>query len=47
MPGSEQKEVLIDIKDLWKSYNSLQVLKGLSLQVYKGETLVILGRSLG
>ena len=45
MPGSEKNEVLIDIKDLWKSYNSLQVLKGLSLQVYKGETLVILGRS--
>jgi len=45
MPGSSEKEVLIDIQDLWKSYGSLQVLKGLSLKIHKGETLVILGRS--
>lgn len=35
----------IVVEDLWKSYGSNQVLKGLSLTVYEGETLVILGRS--
>lgn len=38
-------EPTIIVKDLWKSYGSLTVLKGLNLEVYKGETLVILGRS--
>jgi phospholipid/cholesterol/gamma-HCH transport system ATP-binding protein len=36
---------MIKIRDLWKSYNTLQVLKGLTLDIYDGETLVILGRS--
>ena len=45
MPGSKDDNVLIDIKDLWKAYGPLEVLKGLTLQVHKGETLVILGRS--
>ena len=40
-----EQEVMISVKDLWKSYGSFQVLKGLNLDVYKGETLVILGRS--
>jgi phospholipid/cholesterol/gamma-HCH transport system ATP-binding protein len=44
MLGSEP-EVLIDIQDLWKRYGKHEVLKGLNLQIYKGETLVILGRS--
>jgi len=35
----------IVVKDLWKSYGSTQVLKGLNLTVDEGETLVILGRS--
>lgn len=35
----------IIVRDVWKSYGSLQVLKGLSLTVHQGETLVILGRS--
>lgn len=33
------------IKDLHKSYGSKQILKGLSLEILEGETLVILGRS--
>lgn len=41
----EKKPVMIHVKDLWKSYGNLQVLKGLSLDVYEGETVVILGRS--
>lgn len=41
----EKKEIIIRAKDVWKSYGKLTVLKGLNLDVYKGETLVILGRS--
>lgn len=36
---------VIVVHDLWKSYDSLQVLKGVNLEVFSGETLVILGRS--
>ncbi len=35
----------IIVKDLWKSYDKLEVLRGLNLEVLEGETLVILGRS--
>lgn len=35
----------IVVKDVWKSYGSLEVLKGLNLTVREGETVVILGRS--
>lgn len=41
----ETHKVMIRSQDVWKSYGKLQVLKGLSLDVYEGETLVILGRS--
>lgn len=36
---------MIKIDDLWKRYGKLDVLKGLSLEVKKGEIMVILGRS--
>ena len=36
---------MIVVKNVWKRYGSLQVLKGLNLTVEEGETLVILGRS--
>lgn len=36
---------MIRVHDLWKRYGTLEVLKGLNLEVYDGETLVILGRS--
>lgn len=36
---------MIKVHDLWKRYGKLEVLKGLNLEVFKGETLVILGRS--
>lgn len=36
---------MIKVKNLWKSYGKLEVLKGLNLEIYDGETLVILGRS--
>ncbi len=36
---------MIHVHDIWKRYGKLQVLKGLSLDILDGETLVILGRS--
>lgn len=36
---------MIHVHDVWKRYGKLQVLKGLSLDIFDGETLVILGRS--
>jgi len=36
---------MIKIKDLYKKYSNNLVLKGLNLEVYQGEILVILGRS--
>lgn len=36
---------MIRVRDLWKSYGKLQVLKGLTLDIFDDETLVILGRS--
>lgn len=36
---------MIEVKDLWKSYDDTPVLKGLDLTIKTGETVVILGRS--
>lgn len=36
---------MIKVRDLWKKYGKLEVLKGLDLDINSGETLVILGRS--
>ena len=36
---------MILIKDIWKSFDQKEVLRGLSLQIPAGETLVIMGRS--
>lgn len=36
---------MIKVENLWKSYGNLKVLKGLNLEIFDGETLVILGRS--
>ena len=38
-------EPVIAIKDLYKSFEDLDVLKGVDLTVYKGENVVVLGRS--
>lgn len=45
MNEEPKKRPMIVVKDLWKSYGSMQVLKGLNLEVSEGETVVILGRS--
>lgn len=42
---NEERKVKLRVRDLWKQYGSLKVLTGLDLDVYEGETLVILGRS--
>jgi len=42
---SDSRKKMIVVHDLWKSYGKLNVLKELSLDVYAGETLIILGRS--
>ena len=40
-----RSNVIIDIKGLEKSFGSNHVLKGVDLQVYEGENVVVLGRS--
>jgi len=41
----KENEIVIDIKDLYKSFGDNQVLRGVNLQVAKGENVVVLGRS--
>lgn len=43
--GNHFMENGIIVHDVWKSYGKLQVLKGLSLTIPRGKTMVILGRS--
>lgn len=43
--NTTHKIIAIKAEDLHKSYGKLQVLNGLNLEVFKGETVVILGRS--
>ncbi|MCD6406163.1 MAG: ABC transporter ATP-binding protein [Planctomycetes bacterium] len=38
-------EPVIEVNDVWKRFGSLEVLKGISLAVGRGETLVIIGAS--
>lgn len=39
------KEVLIELKDLHKSFGNLEVIKGIDLEIDKGDILVIIGPS--
>ena len=43
-PGGDS-EVIIDIRDLHKSFGDNHVLKGFNMQLYKGENLVVMGKS--
>ena len=45
MSNSGEREAVISIKNLWKSFGECEVLKGVDLNVYKGENVVVLGRS--
>jgi len=38
-------EVIIETRDIYKKFGNRQILSGVDLQVYKGETLVIMGGS--
>ena len=38
-------EVMVSIRELWKSFGDRDVLKGVNLDLYRSENLVILGRS--
>jgi phospholipid/cholesterol/gamma-HCH transport system ATP-binding protein len=42
---SDSKEVVISIRKLYKSFEENQVLQGIDLELYRGENLVVLGRS--
>ena len=39
------RDIVISVKDIWKSFNNHEVLRGLNLDVFHGEMLVILGPS--
>ena len=41
----DHPEVMASIRDLQKSFGDREVLKGVNLDLYKSENLVILGRS--
>ena len=43
--GETTKEPVISIRGLKKSFKDHEVLKGIDLDVYKGENLVVLGKS--
>ncbi len=43
--NAEGKEIVIDIKGLYKSFGSNHVLRGVDLEVDRGENVVVLGRS--
>lgn len=44
-PNKNSGEPVIWVKDLYKSFEELEVLKGVDLSVYKGENVVVLGKS--
>ena len=41
----EEKELVISIKDLYKSFGDNHVLQGINLDVFRKENVVVLGRS--
>ena len=43
--AKDQKEVIIEIKDLYKSFGDHKVLDGFHMELYKGENLVVMGKS--
>ncbi len=45
IPHINREHIIIDIKDLRKSFGTNHALKGIDLQVYEGENVVVLGRS--
>jgi phospholipid/cholesterol/gamma-HCH transport system ATP-binding protein len=44
-PGIDRNSAVIELRGVHKAFGNLQVLKGIDLDVYKGENVVVLGRS--
>ena len=42
---TEEKNLLIEVRDLHKSFGTLEVLKGIDENIYKGEVVVVIGPS--
>ncbi len=42
---SKNKEAVIEVNDLYKTFDEKKVLQGVSLKLFRGETMSILGRS--
>ncbi len=42
---AKDNETVIEVTDLYKTFNSKKVLQGVSMNLYRGETMSILGRS--
>jgi polar amino acid transport system ATP-binding protein len=42
---AKNKELILQVKDIHKSFGNKEVLKGISFEVYQGETKVIIGPS--
>ena len=42
---AEEKEIMIDIRDLYKSFGDNHVLNGFNMRLQKGENLVVMGKS--
>jgi phospholipid/cholesterol/gamma-HCH transport system ATP-binding protein len=45
IPVSANKNIMIEIKDLYKAFDENHVLNGFNLKLYEGENLVIMGKS--
>ena len=45
MTSVEKGQPIIQVQDLWKSFGELQVLKGVSETIHKGEQVVVIGPS--
>lgn len=41
----DNQEIVISVKDLYKSFGSLHVLRGVNIEIEKGENVAVLGRS--
>lgn len=41
----DTRQTVLEISDLWKSFDSNHVLRGVGLQLHQGENLVVLGKS--
>jgi phospholipid/cholesterol/gamma-HCH transport system ATP-binding protein len=45
LPDSDTSDAIIELIDVYKSFDGTEVLRGLSLSLYKAETLVVMGGS--